>query len=250
LSGHSKWSTIKHKKAATDAKRGKVFSKVIKEITIAARIGGGDPEANPRLRTAIASGKSANMQSSTIDKAIKKGTGELAGDTIEEMTYEGYGPGGVALLINCASDNKNRTVSDVRATLGKNGGNMGENGCVAYMFDQKGLFAIAKDAIDETELMDIILDAGAEDMTTESDSYEIITAPHDFHAVEQAIEAKGLKTTVAEIAMIPQSTIKLEEKQATSMLKLMDALEDLDDVQKVYANFDISDEIMESIFNS
>ncbi len=247
MSGHSKWSTIKHKKAATDAKRGKLFSKVIKEITVAARLGGGDIATNPRLRTAVAGAKAANMQSATLQKAIKKGTGEIAGETIEEIAYEGYGPGGVALLIQAMTDNKNRSVSDIRACLGKNGGNMGELGCVGWMFDSKGLIAIPADQIDEADLMDLVLEAGAEDISSEGDVFEIITSPADFEAVSKAIDAKGLKPTMAELTMIPQNTVKLDEKHAAAMLKLMDALDDVDDVQKVYANFDISNEIMESL---
>jgi len=247
LSGHSKWSTIKHKKAATDAKRGKLFGKIIKEITVAARLGGGDMDANPRLRTAVANAKSANMPANTIDRAVKKGTGELGGDMIEEVTYEGYGLGGVAILIVTATDNRNRTVSEVRAVLTKNGGSMGETGCVNWMFDKKGLIAIPAGQIDESELMDIVLEAGAEDMSLEDDVFEIITSLEDFEKVKEAVEKRGLEPTMAELTMIPQSTVTLDEDKSRAMLKLMERLEDLEDVQKVYANFDISSEIMEAM---
>jgi len=247
LSGHSKWATIKHKKAATDAKRGKLFGKIIKEITVAARLGGGDMDANPRLRTAVANAKSANMPANTIDRAVKKGSGELGGDMIEEVTYEGYGLGGVAILIMTATDNRNRTVSEVRAVLTKNGGSMGETGCVNWMFDKKGLIAIPAEAIDEAELMDIVLEAGAEDMSLEDDVFEIITSLEDFEKVKEAVEKKGLEPTVAELTMIPQSTVTLDEDKSRAMLKLMERLEELEDVQKVYANFDISSEIMEAM---
>jgi len=247
LSGHSKWATIKHKKAATDAKRGKLFGKIIKEITVAARLGGGDMDANPRLRTAVANAKSANMPANTIDRAVKKGSGELGGDMIEEVTYEGYGLGGVAILVVTATDNRNRTVSEVRAVLTKNGGSMGETGCVNWMFDKKGLIAIPAGQIDEAELMDIVLEAGAEDMSLEDDIFEIITSFEDFEKVKEAVEKRGLEPTMAELTMIPQSTVKLDEDKSRSMLKLMERLEELEDVQKVYANFDISSEVMEAM---
>jgi len=247
LSGHSKWATIKHKKAATDAKRGKLFGKIIKEITVAARLGGGDMDANPRLRTAVANAKGANMPANTIDRAVKKGSGELGGDMIEEVTYEGYGLGGVAILIMTATDNRNRTVSEVRAVLTKNGGSMGETGCVNWMFDKKGLIAIPAAAIDESELMDIVLEAGAEDMSLEDDVFEIITSLEDFEKVKEAIEKRGLEPTMAELTMIPQSTVKLDAEQSRSMLKVMERLEDLEDVQKVYTNCDIPSEIMEAM---
>ncbi len=247
MSGHSKWATIKHKKAATDAKRGKLFGKIIKEITVAARLGGGDMDANPRLRTAVANAKSANMPANTIDRAVKKGSGELGGDMIEEVTYEGYGLGGVAILVVTATDNRNRTVSEVRAVLTKNGGSMGETGCVNWMFDKKGLIAIPAEAIDEAELMDIVLEAGAEDMSLEDDVFEIITSLEDFEQVKEAIEKRGLEPAMAELTMIPQSTVKLDAEQSRSMLKVMERLEDLEDVQKVYTNCDIASEIMEAM---
>ena len=245
MSGHSKWSTIKHKKAATDSRRGKLFGKIIKEITVAARMGGGDQNSNPRLRSAIITAKSVNMPGDNIDRAIKKGTGELPGVSYEEIVYEGYGPGGVALLIEAMTDNKNRTVSEIRALLGKHGGSMGETGCVGWMFHKKGLMAIPKEQIDEAELMEIVLDAGAEDLATVGDVYEVLSSWEDFEAVRSAIEEKKLTTTVAELTMIPQSTVKLDEGKAKQVLKLMELLEDHDDVQKVHANFDIADEVME-----
>ena len=247
MSGHSKWSTIKHKKAATDSKRGKLFGKIIKEITIAARMGGGDISANPRLRSAVLSAKSANMPGDNIDRAIKKGTGELPGVSYEEIIYEGYGPGGVALLIEAVTDNKNRTVAEIRTILTKYGGSMGETGSVNWMFKQKGLMAVPCEQIDEAELMEIVLEAGAEDLTAQDDVYEIITAKEDFEAVKRAVDDKNLKTTLAELAMIPQSTISLDEAKAKSMLKMMELLEDHDDVQQVHANFDIADKIMEAL---
>ncbi len=247
MSGHSKWSSIKHKKAATDSKRGKLFGKIIKEITVAARMGGGDLSANPRLRTAVLTAKSANMPGDNIDRAIKKGTGELPGVSYEEIIYEGYGPGGVALLIEAVTYNKNRTVAEIRALLTKYGGSMGETGSVNWMFKQKGLMAVPRDQIDEAELMDIVIEAGAEDLATEDNVYEIITAKEDFEAVKRAVDDKNLKATVAELAMIPQSGVSLDEAKAKQMLKLMELLEDHDDVQKVHANFDIADEIMEAL---
>ncbi|MFQ5430987.1 MAG: YebC/PmpR family DNA-binding transcriptional regulator [Nitrospinota bacterium] len=247
MSGHSKWSSIKHKKAATDSKRGKLFGKIIKEITVAARMGGGDQSANPRLRSAVLTAKSANMPNDNIDRAIKKGTGELPGTSYEEIIYEGYGPGGVALLIEVVTDNKNRTVAEIRALLTKYGGSMGETGSVNWMFKQKGLMAVPREQIDEAELMEIVLEAGAEDLTSEDNVYEIITAKEDFEAVKRAVDDKNLETSVAELAMIPQSGVSLDETKAKQMLKLMELLEDHDDVQKVHANFDIADEIMEAL---
>ncbi len=247
MSGHSKWASIKHKKAITDSRRGKLFSKVIKEITVAARLGGGDPATNPRLRTAMQTAKGANMPADNIDRAIKKGTGELPGMTIEEITYEGYGPGGVAILVEVTTDNKNRTVSEIRAILGKNGGSMGETGCVNWMFSKKGMIVIPSDQIDETELMDIVLDAGAEDLKTQDDTHVVTTSMEDFEAVKHAVDQKELKPIVAQITMIPQSTVALAEDKGRQLLRLMEALEDQDDVQNVYANFDIPDELMESL---
>jgi len=247
MSGHSKWSSIKHKKGATDAKRGKIFTKLIKEITVVARTGGGDPDANPRLRTAIAAAKSENMPKDNIERAIKKGTGELEGVNYEESTYEGYGPGGAAVFIESVTDNKNRAVADIRHIFSKNGGNLGENGCVAWMFDKKGYIAIEKKAVDEDSLMETAIEAGAEDVREDNGSFEIITEPDDFGSVKTAIDKAAIPYIDAEITMLPQSTTNLEGKQALQMVKLMEALEDCDDVQKVYTNADIPEEIVRDL---
>ena len=247
MSGHSKWSSIKHKKAATDAKRGKIFTKLIKEITVAARMGGGDIDANPRLRTAIQAAKSENMPKDNIERAIKKGTGELEGVSYEESIYEGYGPGGAAVLIESLTDNKNRTVADIRHIFSKAGGNMGESGCVAWMFDKKGYIAIENRAVDEEALMEAALDAGAEDIREDDSNFEVITAPEDFEAVKTAIDSAAIPYIVAEVTMLPQSTTFLKGKEAEQMVKLMEALEDCDDVQKVYTNADIPEEIVNSL---
>jgi YebC/PmpR family DNA-binding regulatory protein len=247
MSGHSKWSTIKHKKGATDAKRGKIFTKLIKEITIAARMGGGDVDANPRLRTAVAGAKAQNMPQDNIQRAIKKGSGELEGVNYEEITYEGYGPGGAAILIEAMTDNKNRTVGEVRTILGKNGGNMGESGCVAYMFEKKGLMVVPGDAMDEDALMELVLDAGADDLQNVDGHYEIITAKDNFHAVHVLLEEKAIPMEVAELTAIPSNTVPMDEKHGKAMLRVMDLLEDHDDVQKVYSNFDITDDVMAAI---
>jgi YebC/PmpR family DNA-binding regulatory protein len=247
MSGHSKWSSIKHKKAATDAKRGKIFTKLIKEITVSARMGGGDMEANPRLRAAILVAKSENMPKDNIERAIKKGTGELEGVSYEESIYEGYGPGGAAVLIESLTDNKNRTVADIRHIFSKRGGNMGENGCVAWMFDKKGYIAIENKAVDEEGLMEAALDAGAEDIREDDSNFEVITAPEDFEAVKAAIDNASIPYLVAEVTMLPQTTTFLKANEAEQMVKLMEALEDCDDVQKVYTNADIPDEIVNSI---
>lgn len=247
MSGHSKWSSIKHKKGATDAKRGKIFTKLIKEITVVARTGGGDPDANPRLRTAIAAAKSENMPKDNIERAIKKGTGELEGVNYEESTYEGYGPGGAAVFIESVTDNKNRAVADIRHIFSKNGGNLGENGCVAWMFDKKGYIAIEKKAVDEDSLMETAIEAGAEDVREDNGSFEIITEPDDFESVKEAIDKAAIPYIDAEITMLPQSTTNLEGKQALQMVKLMEALEDCDDVQKVYTNADIPEEIVNNM---
>lgn len=247
MSGHSKWSSIKHKKAATDAKRGKIFTKLIKEITVAARMGGGDPETNPRLRTAIQAAKSENMPKDNIERAIKKGTGELEGVSYEESVYEGYGPGGAAVLIESLTDNKNRTVADIRYIFSKAGGSMGESGCVAWMFDKKGYIAVENKAVDEEALMEAALDAGAEDIREDDSNFEVITAPEDFEAVKAAIDAASIPYMVAEVTMLPQSTTFLKGKEAEQMVRLMDALEDCDDVQKVYTNADIPEEIVNSL---
>jgi len=247
MSGHSKWSSIKHKKGATDAKRGKVFSKLIKEITVAARLGGGDLSGNPRLRTAIAAAKADNMPKDNIERAIKKGTGELEGTTYEEANYEGYGPGGVAVLVNCLTDNKNRAVADVKHLFERNGGNLGEPGCVSWMFEQKGLIVFEKDKVDEEQLLDLALESGAEDVKEEETEIEVITDPSNFESVKKAIDDAGLSFIIAEITMIPKNTLKVEGKKAQQTLNLMQGLEDNDDVNHVYANFDISDEDLEAL---
>ena len=249
MSGHSKWATTKHKKAAADQKRGKVFTKITKEITVAARLGGGDPDGNPRLRTAIEKAKEANMPQENLKRAIQKGTGELPGVTYDEIIYEGYGPGGVALLIECLTDNKNRSVAEVRHILSKNNGAMGEAGCVSWMFNQKGYIVVDKANAGEDELMTIALEAGAEDVKSdpEEPNYEVVTQPQDFETVKKAIEGKGIKMEAADITMIPQTYVMLAGKEAEQMVRLMDALEDNDDVQNVYANFDIPDEVMEKM---
>ncbi|MGA7829152.1 MAG: YebC/PmpR family DNA-binding transcriptional regulator [Geobacteraceae bacterium] len=246
MSGHNKWSTIKHKKGAADAKRGKIFTKIIKELTVAAKMGGPDPDANPRLRTAIDKAKSENMPKDNIERAVKKGSGELEGVNYEETTYEGYGPGGVAVLVEVMTDNRNRTVSDVRSIFSKCNGNMGESGCVAWLFDQKGLIVYSKD-IDFDALFEAALEAGADDVVDEEGQIEVVTAPSAFIEVREALEKSGFTHESAEVTMIPQTMVKLDGKQAESMLKLMDRLEDNDDVQNVYANFDISDEEMEKM---
>ena len=247
MSGHSKWSSIKHKKAATDAKRGKIFTKLIKEISVAARMGGGDVDANPRLRTAIQAAKSENMPKDNIERAIKKGTGELEGVNYEESIYEGYGPGGAAVLIESLTDNKNRTVADIRHIFSKAGGNMGESGCVAWMFDKKGYIAVENKAVDEEALMEAALDAGAEDIREDDSNFEVITAPEDFEAVKTAIDSASIPYIVAEVTMMPQSTTFLKGREAEQMVKLMEALEDCDDVQKVYTNADIPEEIVNNL---
>lgn len=250
MSGHSKWSTIKRKKAKTDAQRGKVFTKLIKEITIAARTGGGDESANPALRSAIASAKAANMPVLNIDRAIKKGTGELPGVTYEEVTYEGYGPGGTALLIQTLTDNKNRTVADIRHLLSKHNGNLGESGCVAWIFEKKGIITIRPDQISEDDLMELVLEAGADDIKFDDDNYEIISSVENFESVKQAIEEKSIQIETAEITMHPKNTVKVEGKSAEQLLKLMDNLEDHEDVNYVYSNFDIDMEVLQQLEQS
>src|SRR6476659_1093611 len=234
MSGHSKWHSIKHKKGALDAKRGKLFTKFIKEITVAARSGGGDPEGNARLRKAILDAKAGNMPNDTIDRAIRRGTGEEEGVNYEEITYEGYGPGGVALLIQSMTDNRNRTVAEIRHLFSKNGGNMGESGSVGWMFDKKGYIVVDKAAKSEEELFEIAIEAGADDMQDDGDVFEILSAQENFEAVNEAIKKAGIEPQAAEISMIPQNYIHLEGNEAKQMLKLYDALEDNDDVQKVY----------------
>ena len=247
MSGHSKWSTIKHKKGAADAKRGKIFTKVIKEITVAARIGGGDIDGNPRLRLAVQKAKEVNMPQENVTRAIKKGTGELEGVQYEETSYEGYGPGGVAIFMEVMTDNKNRTVGELRATLGKNGGNMGENGCVGWIFEQKGLIVVKMSEKGEEELLELAIDAGGDDLQTVDDYYEITTSVESFEPVRKAIEDAGIKTQSSELTRIPQNTVNVEEKHCKSLLRLMDTLEDHDDIQKVYSNFKITDEIMATV---
>ncbi len=248
MSGHSKWSTIKRKKGAIDSKRGKIFTKLIKEVTLAARLGGGDIEGNARLRSAVMAAKEENMPKDNIDRAIKKGTGELGGGVAyEEITYEGYGPAGVAVIVEVMTDNKNRTVAEIRHIFSKHGGNLGENGCVAWMFDKKGSIVFDKKAVDEDALMETALEAGADDVRDQETEWEVITDPLSFEAVKKAIDQKGWKYLDSRVGLIPQNTVKLEGGKAEQMMKLMEKLEDNDDVQNVYANFDISDEVMEKL---
>ncbi len=241
MAGHSKWAQIKHKKAHTDAKKGKTFTKLVKEISVAARLGGGDPDGNPRLRTAIEKAKEVNMPSENIKRAIMKGTGELPGVTYEELMYEGYGPGGVAILIEVMTDNKNRTLPEIRHILSKNGGSLGETGCVAWNFEKKGYILVEKKKTDEDTLMSIVLDAGAEDMKNDpqEEQFEVITAPEVMGNVKEAIEKVSIPISMAEVTMLPKTYVKLEGPQGEQMLRLIDALEDHDDVQNVYSNFDI-----------
>jgi YebC/PmpR family DNA-binding regulatory protein len=244
MSGHSKWATIRHKKSATDVKRGKIFTKLIKEITVAARMGGGDIDANPRLRSAVLAARAENMPKENIERGIKKGTGELDGVNYEESTYEGYGPGGAAVFLESLTDNKNRAVAEIRHVFAKNGGNLGENGCVAWMFNKKGYIEVDHAATDEDKLMEIALEAGAEDVSDEGETFDVVTAPDDFEAVRQAIETAGIKMVSAEVTMVPQTYTDLQGKQAEQMVRLMEMLEDCDDVQKVYTNADIPAEFM------
>jgi YebC/PmpR family DNA-binding regulatory protein len=249
VSGHSKWAQIKHKKASADAKRGKVFTTIVKEISVAARLGGGDLSGNPRLRTAIEKAKEVNMPSDNIKRAIMKGTGELPGVSYEETVYEGYGPGGVAILIEILTDNKNRTSSEIRHIMSKNGGNLGEAGCVSWMFEKKGYIIIEKTKIDEDTLMSVALDAGTEDMRNDpkEDNYEIITMPENMNNVKATIEASRIPVSLAEITMLPKSYATLDKKQAEQMIRLIEALEDHDDVQNVYTNFDVPDEVIAKV---
>jgi YebC/PmpR family DNA-binding regulatory protein len=242
MSGHSKWATIKHKKGALDAKRGKIFTRLIKEIQIAAKQGGGDPDGNPRLRTAIAAAKAENMPADNIKRAVQRGTGELEGVNYEEVTYEGYGPGGVAVIIDVLTDNRNRAVSEIRHAFTKNGGNLGETGSVGYMFAKKGLIIVEKTAVDEDKLTEIVLEAGADDLSDEGDSWEILTAPKEYEAVLQAVKAAKIEPAHAEVTMIASIYTKLEGTQATAMQRLLDVIEDLDDTQNVYSNFE-TDEV-------
>ena len=246
MSGHSKWATIKHKKAATDAKRGKTFTRIIKEITIAAR-SGGDPDGNPRLRSAVLAAKAASMPSDNIKKAIMRGTGEIEGGQIDEVMFEGYGPGGAAVLVNVATDNRNRTVSELRHVFSKNGGNMGEQGCVAWMFERKSQIYVAGEKATEDQLMNVALEAGGDDLRQEGESWEILSAPEAHEAVQKALEAAGVPVLEAAIAMVPKNLVKLEGKNAAGMLRLNDALEEHEDVQNVYSNFDIDEKEMEAL---
>jgi YebC/PmpR family DNA-binding regulatory protein len=242
MSGHSKWATIRHKKGAQDAKRGKLFTKIIKEITVAARMGGGDEESNASLRAAILKARSANMPKDNITRAIKKGTGDLEGESYSELTYEGYGPGGVALLIQTLTDNKNRTAADLRSLLTKSGGNMGEAGCVSYMFQRKGIITFDMANYSEDQIFEAALDAGAEDVSVQGDTIEVITAPEDFSQVLDSLQAHNLEQTVAEITMIPDSTISLERDKMRKTLELIEKIDDHDDVQSVASNLDIPDD--------
>ena len=247
MSGHSKWSSIKHKKGAADAKRGKIFTKLIREISVSARAGGGDPDGNARLRTAIAAAKAENMPKDNIERAIKKGTGELEGTHYEETVLEGYGPNGVAIIADVMTDNKNRTIAELRHAFTKHNGNIGTTGCVAWMFSKKGLISLDKDKVEEEKLMEVALEAGAEDINDEESTLEIITEVKDFETVRDALDKNGLSYVFAKVSMIPQNTVKLQDKEAEQFLKLVEALEDSDDVQDVYSNCDISDEVMEKI---
>jgi len=248
MSGHSKWSTIKRKKGAVDAKRGKIFGKLAKEITVAARLGGGDPGGNPRLKVAIAAARAENMPNDNISRAIKRGTGDSGGAALEEVTLEGYGPAGVALMVESLTDNKNRTVSDVRHLLTKYGGNLGEPGCVAWMFDKKGVIVFDREGVDEDQLLEAALEAGAEDLQGDESQFEVLTDPANFLEVKEALEAKGLTPLLAEVQLRPQTTIRIEEeKPALQVLKLVELLEEHDDINDVFANFDIPDQLLEAL---
>ena len=244
MSGHSKWATIKHKKGALDAKRGKIFTRLIKEITIAAKGGGGDPDGNPRLRTAIAAAKAENMPADNIKRAIQRGTGELEGVSYEENTYEGYGPGGVAIIVEVLTDNRNRAVSEIRHCFSKNGGNMGESNSVSWMFSKKGVIVIAKSAASEEKLTEIVLEAGGEDLSDEGDNWEVLCEPKEFEGLVATLKQAGITPEHAEITMISSTYTKLEGSPANQMIRLLEALEDLDDTQNVYSNFDMDEEAM------
>jgi len=246
MSGHSKWATIKHKKGALDAKRGKIFTRLIKEIAMAAK-GGGDPDMNPRLRTAIAAAKAENMPADNIKRAIQRGTGELPGLTYEEFSLEGYGPGGVAVLIDISTDNRNRTVSEIRHVFGKNGGNMAAAGAVSYLFHKKGDIIVPKSAANEDDLMNVVLESGGEDLKDDGETWEVLTDPHAYEGVLEAVKKAGITPASSSIAMIPQNYIKLEGQQAATMIRLVEALEDHDDVQSVHANFDIDQKVLEEV---
>jgi len=246
MAGHSKWSQIKRKKAVTDARRGQLWTKLLKEVTVAARMGGGDPDGNPRLRTAIQEAKGANCPNDNIDRAIKRGTGELEGVSYEEVTYEGYGPGGVAILVEVVTDNRNRSVAEIRHLFSKSGGNLGENGCVAWMFDKKGLFAVDKTQMSEEEFMELALEIEAEDISIEEETYEIYSQPELFGALQEELEQRQVSLVARELAMLPQNQIKVEADKAPQVLRLMEALEDQEDVQHVWANFDIDADVLAS----
>jgi YebC/PmpR family DNA-binding regulatory protein len=246
MSGHSKWHTIKHKKGAADAKRGKIFTRIIKELTVAARNGGGDPDTNPRLRTIVLEAKANNMPRENIDRAIRRGTGEEPGVSYEEVTYEGYGPGGVALMIETLTDNKNRTVGEIRHLLSKHAGNLAAENSVAWMFSRKGQIVVEKGKVDEDKLLSVALDAGADDMNDDGSAWEVVCAPEQFEAVRDAVKGLGVSPATAEVAMVPQNYIKLVGKEAQQMLKLMEAIEDHDDVQHVWANFDVEEKEIEA----
>lgn len=245
MSGHSKWANIKHKKGKMDAMRGKITTKISREITVAVRMGGADPTGNMRLKLALQKARENNIPKDNIQRAIQKGQGALDGSNYEEMTYEGYGPGGVAVLIDIMTDNRNRTAADIRHLFSKYGGNLGESGCVAWMFQQKGVFVVEKEAADEEELMLLALEAGAEDVSAEEDEFEIITAPQDFEAVQNALAENNIATVVAKVTMVPENTMALSDVEAVKMMKLLDALEEHDDVQEVYSNFDMPDDMDE-----
>lgn len=248
MSGHSKWANIKHKKGAADARRGKIFTRLIKEITVAARMGGGDPDGNPRLRSAIANARAENMPKDNITRGIKKGTGELEGEVYDEILYEGYGPGGIAVLVECMTDNRNRTVAEVRHFFAKSNGNLGESGCVAYMFDKKGMIYVDKSTTTEDELMELAIEAGADDVVEEGDQFEVVTASEDFNEVREGLEKAGVAITEASLTMVPQNTIAVtEEKQAKALIKLLQSLEDNEDVQNVHANCDIDEKLLEEL---
>ena len=247
MSGHSKWATIKHKKGALDAKRGKIFTRLIKEIAMAAKHGGGDADTNPRLRTAVAAAKAENMPADNIKRAIQRGTGELPGATYEEITFEGYGPGGVALIVEVTTDNRNRTVSEIRHMFGKNGGNLGETGSVGWMFHKKGYIVIQKSAVKEDDLMGVVLEAGGDDNRDDGENWEVMTEPAAFEGVLNAIKQAKIETTMAEISLIPQNYIKLEGNAANQMIRLLEAIEDHDDVQHVYSNFDVDQKQLEEV---
>ena len=247
MSGHSKWSTIKHKKGAADAKRGKIFTRILKEMTVAARMGGGDPAGNPRLRAAVAEAKAANMPKDNIERAIKRGTGEIEGVTYEELTYEGYGPGGVAIIVEVLTDNTNRTTPEIRHIFEKNGGNLGTPGSVRFQFEKKGYFAVEKSAVGEEKLMEIALEAGADDLQTEdADVYEIYTTPENFEAVRQALESGKIATVEAKLGMIPSTWVAVDEQKSKQIMRLLEMLDDHDDSQNVWSNFDIPAEMMET----